>query len=145
MEQLHLGLKETMALTAVYQSRIPTVRTAVMKLQVIVRIARSPDNKRLLLPQILKVFLQPVQDTLIPFQQLFGARHGTLCDFRFQLPYYRQPGINLLAPLLQFVVVFDLLPSILPHDCVILGIAQCHGSLSLCVLGLLPHPLLYLL
>ena len=30
MEQLHLGLKETMALTAVYKPRIPAVRTAVM-------------------------------------------------------------------------------------------------------------------
>ena len=30
MKQLHLGLKKTMALTAVYKPRIPAVRTAVM-------------------------------------------------------------------------------------------------------------------
>ena len=123
MEQLHLRLQETVALPALNQARILAVRALIPKFQVIVRISCRPDDKGLLLPQVLKVLLQLVKGARSPLQKLSGAGNGTAGNLGFQFLYHRKLPVYLLAPFLQLVVVLNLLSSIRPHDCVILGIA----------------------
>ena len=126
MEQLHLRLQETVALPALNQARILAVRALIPKFQVIVRISCRPDDKGLLLPQVLKVLLQLVKGARIPLQKLSGAGNGTAGNLGFQW----WSSICCLPYALMIASYWELLNAII-----------CPPYTS----GLLPHPFLNLL
>lgn len=127
--EIDLPLTETVAFYAVFVPGILTIRTIILHLQIVRRIAVGAHQHLALLFQVCDCPSQTFHRVRIARQKLFRALDRRGGDRVVHLPDRRYFLIDLINPRVQLMFLLKLCPVINTHDRFILRITECHRPL----------------